>query len=64
MAIERVRERRYRRYKQLREEGYDFELAWELTDNELGSLEREVGRLRERCLQTNALMRWYTFTNP
>jgi hypothetical protein len=46
-AIERVRERRYRRYKQLREEGYDFELAWELTDNELGSLEREVGRLRE-----------------
>jgi hypothetical protein len=46
-AIGRIRKTRYKRYEQLREEGYDFELAWELTDNELGSLELEVGRLRE-----------------
>jgi hypothetical protein len=46
-AIGRIRKTRYKRYEQLREEGYDFELAWELVDNELGSLELEVGRLRE-----------------
>jgi len=46
-AVGRIRETRYRRYKQLREEGCDFELAWEFVNNELGSLEREVGRLRE-----------------
>ena len=41
-AVGELREKRYRRYEQLREEGYDFELAWQIVDEELGNLEQEV----------------------
>jgi hypothetical protein len=47
-AVGELREKRYRRYEQLREEGYDFELAWQIVDDELGNLEQEVAELRKK----------------
>jgi hypothetical protein len=47
-AVGELREKRYRRYEELRGEGYDFELAWQIVDDELGNLEQEVAELRKR----------------